>query len=182
LEKEEYLQYASSLDVSAFRDLMADYGQEVWNFAYVITRKRDLADDITQDVFLKVLRNIGSYRGESAFKTWLFAITRNVAVNYLRSAFVRRVTLVDYIVPRGGHRSAEEEALDHLYADNIWNAVLKLPAKYREVLVLDGKYDLSVKEIANIPGQPEGTVKAKLSRARAKMAEMAKEEIRYERA
>ncbi|WP_040952498.1 RNA polymerase sigma factor [Gorillibacterium massiliense] len=183
MEKEEYLKHASNLDVPQFRELMETYGQEVWNFAFLMTKKRDLADDVTQEVFLKVLQKIGAFRGESSFKTWLFSIARNTSVSMLRSSFFRRVTLVEFIAPSSGHPSAEEEAMENMFADEIWTQVLKLPGKYREVLLLDGKYELSVKEIAQILGEPEGTVKSKLSRARAKMNELAREEeLRYERA
>jgi len=172
----------ASLNKETFRELMLMYGQDVWNYAYLMTKRADLADDISQDVFLKVYQNIGSFRGESSFRTWLISITRNIAINYRRSAFVRKVTLVDWIVRKETHSSAEDEAMEICLAEDIWQIVLKLPVKYREVLLLDARYDLTIKEIADVLGISQGTVKSRLSRARSKVTRIWKEGAAYERA
>jgi RNA polymerase sigma-70 factor, ECF subfamily len=179
---DEQLRYLSSLDPDTFRGVMLTYGQEVWNYAYFLTGRPELADDISQDVFLSVYRSIASYQGQSTFKTWLFAITRNTAVNYRRSAFFRRVALTGWISGTGTAPSAESETLRHLLTDEIWETVMKLPLKLREVLVLDAKYEMTIREIAELLGISQGTVKSRLSRARAKVAALWKEEdAAYER-
>lgn len=176
---EKYLQYASKMDDHAFRELMNEYGQEVWNYAYFLIRRFDAADDLVQEVFIRVYQNIGSFRGESSIKTWLFAITRNLAFNYKRSAFIRKVTLTDWIGRRESSPSAEKEALDQILTDDLWKIVLDLPDKYREILVLDARYGLSNKEIAGLLKISEGTVKSRLHRARNKVNEQMKEGIKY---
>jgi RNA polymerase sigma-70 factor (ECF subfamily) len=170
----EYLRYISdSADKKAIlHELMTAYGNDVWNYAFSITRKWEQADDITQEVFLKVYRNLFTFRSESSVKTWLLAITRNTALDYKKSAFLRKVTLVDYIAEKGAQRSAELEVIEKMSANEIWSMVLSLPIKYREVLILHGHYQLTMKEIAQVLGIREGTVKSRLHHARLKIIKM----------
>ncbi|KIL35102.1 hypothetical protein SD71_07025 [Cohnella kolymensis] len=178
----EYWKVAESLDAESFRELMLTYGQEVWNYAFLLTNRADLADDISQDVFLKVYRNIASFRGESSMRTWLFAITRNISINYRRSAFMRKIVLAESVTPSETHPSAEQEAVQHSLSSELWQLVMNLPVKYREVLVLHAKNELSQKEIAQLLGVSEGTVKSRLSRARQKVNGAWKEEWIHGRA
>jgi RNA polymerase sigma-70 factor (ECF subfamily) len=83
LEK-DYWKYSESMNSESFRDLMLTYGQDVWNYAFFMTQQAHLADDISQDVFFKAFSSIQTFRGESSIKTWLIAITRNIAINYRR--------------------------------------------------------------------------------------------------
>jgi len=177
-ENFEYLQYIKdTTDQKAIlHDLMTAYGDDVWNFAFSLCRKVDLAHDITQDVFLKVYRNLGSFRGESSVKTWLLAITRNTVFDYKRSAFLRKVIPVDFVRVPGSSRSAETEVLEQLALSEIWRLVMKLPAKYREVLILSAHHQLSMKEIASILNVTEGTVKSRLHHARCKVLKMKERE------
>jgi RNA polymerase sigma-70 factor (ECF subfamily) len=178
----EYWKVIEHMDSNSFRELMLTYGQDVWNFAYFLTKSKDLADDISQDVFLRAYRKIGSFRGESSIRTWLFTITRNISVNYRRTAFIRKVILVGGIIHKETAPSAEKEALEQFLSDELWKIVMSLPIKFREVIVLNAKYELSQKEIAQLLGLSEGTVKSRLSRARQKLSEAWKEEIVHERA
>jgi RNA polymerase sigma-70 factor (ECF subfamily) len=75
----------------------------------------------------------------------------------------------------------ENEALGHRQFHPIWDVVLKLPIKYREVLILDAKYELTMKEMSAVLGISEGAVKSRLSRARQRVAAIWKEETEYER-
>jgi RNA polymerase sigma-70 factor (ECF subfamily) len=172
----DYLRYISvseQADQKAIlRDLMTAYGDDVWNFAFSLCRRADMAQDITQDVFLKVYRSLGSFRGDSSAKTWILAITRNTAADYKRSAFFRKVTLQRFAKQDGCEKSAEQEAMENLAIHDIWKKVLKLPAKYREVLVLSAHHQLTMKEMAEILGVSEGTVKSRLYHARVKVLKM----------
>jgi RNA polymerase sigma-70 factor, ECF subfamily len=181
LEK-DYWKYSESMNSESFRDLMLTYGQEVWNYAFFMTQQVHLADDISQDVFFKVYSSIQTFRGDSSIKTWLISITRNIAINYRRSAFMRKVILVEQIFYKNSHPSAENEALGLSQSHPIWDTVLKLPLKYREVLILDAKYELTMKEMSTVLGISEGAVKSRLSRARQRVAAIWKEETEYERA
>lgn len=181
----DYWKNLERFDSDSFRELMETYGQEVWNFAYYMTGKFHLADDIAQDVFLAVYRRIGSFRGQSSMRTWLIAITRNVALNYRRMAFLRRAVLMARPETRAeadsAFPSAEQEAMSRSFSEELWRTVMALPVKFREVLLLDVKHGLSLEEIAAVLGVPIGTVKSRLFRARRKVSEAWKEEGLYER-
>ncbi|MGG1517710.1 RNA polymerase sigma factor [Paenibacillus oryzisoli] len=166
----DYLKYISETtdQKTILRNLMETYGNDVWNYAFSICRNRDTADDITQDTFLKVYRNLTTFRGDAAVKTWLLTITRNTAYDYLRKAFWRKVTLVGFIQSGGTSQSAENEAVEQLYASDIWKKVLTLSPKYREILILHAHYHLTTKEMAAVLGISEGTVKSRLHHARLK--------------
>jgi RNA polymerase sigma-70 factor (ECF subfamily) len=153
-------------------ELMTAYGEKVWNYAFSLTRKREQADDITQEVFIKVYRNLFTFRSESSIKTWLFTITRNTVHNYHRSAFFRKVTLKHFVDHVHMQKSAETEAMEKIEISDIWQKVLQLPLKYREVLILFGHDQLSMQEIAQVLGINEGTVKSRLHNARLKLLKL----------
>jgi RNA polymerase sigma factor (sigma-70 family) len=158
-----------------FQEIMTLHGKDVWNLAFSLTRRVDVADDVTQDVFLKVYEKLDSYRAEASLKTWLLRITRNRVYDLRRSFFLRRVTLVDFFVEKGNHPSAELQALDRYVHDTTWASVLKLPLKYREVLILNAHHGLSIAEISDLLRVGESTVKSRLYRARKKAHESLKE-------
>ncbi|QHW31027.1 sigma-70 family RNA polymerase sigma factor [Paenibacillus rhizovicinus] len=165
----DYLKHVTDgLDRDAvLNELMTAYGKDVWNFAYFITHSREMADDIAQDVFVKVYQQLYEFRGQSSIKTWLLAITRNTARDVLRSAWVRRVVLFDVFHSHTETSpSAERESMDKLMAEEIWAVVLKLPRKLREVLLMNSHYGLSMKEMADVLHVSIGTVKSRLHRAR----------------
>lgn len=179
--EESHLPYVDRMGGDDLRELMETYGQEVWNLAYLLTKRRDLADDIAQDVFLRAYGAIASFRGESSVRTWLLSIARNVSINYLKTAFMRKVIPASRIKTKTTAPSAESEALRRSFADEIWEAVLSLPVKLREVLILHARYELGMREIAEMLGLSEGTVKSRLSRARRRMSAILKEEgLAYE--
>lgn len=168
----EYLRYiGEQADRKAIlTELMNTYGKDVWNFAFSMTRKWDQADDIAQEVFLKAYRNLHTFRSESSVKTWLLAITRNMVLDYRKQAFFRRVVLVDTYKDNGAVSSAEREVIETLAMNDMWKQVLALPCKYREVIILYAHYQLTMKEIAEMLGVSEGTVKSRLFHARRKLA------------
>ncbi|WP_338044829.1 RNA polymerase sigma factor [Paenibacillus lignilyticus] len=167
----DYLKHVTGgLDRHAvLNELMAAYGKDVWNFAFFYTRSRELADDISQDVFVKVFQQLYEFRGQSSIKTWLLAITRNTARDVLRSAWIRRVTFFGGLVrpQEQTSPSAERESFDKLMTEEIWAVVLKLPQKLREVLLMNSHYGLSMQEMADMLHVSVGTVKSRLHRARA---------------
>lgn len=177
---QDYAKHMESGNAEWLEETMSAYGQDVWNFAYMATRDRAMADDIAQEVFIRAYRQIHAFRGESSLKTWLLKITRNISINHRKSAFVRKVFLVDFISRNESGDSAEQAFLEREAANEVWACVFRLPAKCREALVLHAKHELPLHEIADILGIPEGTVKSRLFTARKKLSLMLKEEAVYE--
>lgn len=150
-------------------DWMESFGQDVWNYAFFLTKRKDAADDISQDVFLRAFKHWNDFQGRSSVKTWLLTITRNLSLNYLKSSYMTRVSLTGWITSKQTEPSAEKEFMDAAAVSQIWKYVLELPPKYREVLILESHYQLPRKEIAELLGISEGTIKSRLHRARARM-------------
>ncbi|WP_378126371.1 RNA polymerase sigma factor [Cohnella boryungensis] len=170
----DFLKYMVESDdeKGLLNELMTAYGKDVWNYAYSMTRKWDLADDITQEVFIKVFRNMHAFRRDASVKTWLLTITRNTAIDFQRSAFFRKVTLSDFVEDYGERRSVEQEVLESSAMSEMWKMVLGLPKKYREVIILFAHHQLSLKEIAQVLDVTEGTVKSRMFHARQKLSKM----------
>lgn len=161
---------------SLLSDWMESYGQDVWNYAFFLTKRKEAADDISQDVFMKALKHWNDFQGRSSVKTWLLTITRNLSLNYLKSSFVTRVSLIGWITSKQTKPSAENEFMDAAAVSQIWKFVLELPPKYREVLILESHYQLPRKEMAQLLGISEGTIKSRLHRARTRLEQMLKGE------
>lgn len=159
----------SGIDRNALLDeLMVTYGKDVWNYAFFLTRRRELAEDIAQDAFIKAYHNLYSYRGDRSMKAWLLTITRNTARDYYKSAWFRKVQFASEDFDQGLFRpSAEDEWFGTQLQREIWAAVFELPRKLRETLLLYAHHQLTLKEIADLMQLSEGTVKSRLFRARA---------------
>ncbi|UQZ37406.1 RNA polymerase subunit sigma-70 [Paenibacillus sp. PK3_47] len=178
------LEQAEAISEEQLRMIMKLYGEDVWNYIYFLTKSSDQADELTQEVFIKCYYRIGTYRGASSLKTWLFTIARNTVFTYRKSRFFR-AGLWGGVQPltqendtgqrensgvtAGAARSAEMEYLGSRQIDEIWSLIMGLPDKLREVLVLDLKAELSVRGIAELIQISPGTVKSRLHRARRKV-------------
>ena len=149
--------------------LMRIYGNDVLRMAYSYVKDYDTAEDIFQEVFIKVNAKLSEFRGESSVKTWILRITVNTCKDYLKSAYTRRVTMFseeeENQIPTADTTEAIERKQD---GEQIRKALLLLPEKYREVLVCLYFEERSVAETAKVLGLSEGTVKSRLSRARDK--------------
>lgn len=167
----EYLKTMVAADDagSVLKELMESYGQDIWNYAYFLTKRRDAADDISQDVFLRAFQHLKDFQGRSSVKTWLLTITRNLSLNYLKSSFISKVSLAGWLTTRQAGPSAEMEFLDTEAVSQIWKHVMQLPQAYREVLLLEFHFQLTRKEMAELLGISEGTIKSRLHRARVRM-------------
>lgn len=176
------LEQAEAISEEQLRQIMKLYGEDVWNYIYFLTKSSDQADELAQEVFIKCYYRIGTYRGISSLKTWLFTIARNTVFSYRKSRFFRS-GLWGGVQPLPAAaqkrqdaaglaavaRSAEMEYLGNRQVDEIWGLIMSLPDKLREVLVLDLKAELSVREISELIGISPGTVKSRLHRARYKI-------------
>ena len=152
-------------DVSAFEPIVRRWQTPLVNLAYRYCHDRGRAEDMAQEAFLRAYRGLASWRKDAAFSTWLFAL----ASNFYRSE-VRRLPPVTVPFDEGRDtldRKAAAPVIDNERRDQtVRNAVLGLPAKYRDVLTLFYFHEMDVSKTATSLGVPEGTVKARLSRGR----------------
>jgi len=144
--------------------IVDQYGTGLLRMCYLYLKDMQLAEDAVQDTFLKVYRNYGQFNGGAGEKTWVTRIAINVCKDYLRTAWRRRVNVVEELndIPDAeGPHAAEDGAL--------LNEVMALKPKYREVLLLYYYQDLKISEIAKVLGAPESTISVRLKRAREQL-------------
>lgn len=153
--------------------LMRQYGNDVLRTAYMYVKDIHTAEDIFQDVFIKVNQKLSSFEGNSSIKTWIIRITINTCKDYLKSAWNRRVVPMmeyqeDAIVSESDYEDVEKQDTNDL----IKKMVLSLPAKYRDVVLCVYYQDMTITEAANTLHIAEGTAKSRLSRARKRLKEV----------
>jgi len=173
-------------DASAWEDIVRLYNRRIYNLCYRFTNSADDAQDLTQDVFIKLYRTLGSYDVEKgAFTTWLTTLTRNLLVDHFRRSRQDRVT--DSI---DGTSREEEDALsisdrledprpspdDRLASKEtqkmVQTALARLSPELREAVILRDLQDMDYKEIAGTLRVPEGTVKSRINRGRMELARL----------
>lgn len=148
-------------DVSAFEDLVRAYQADLWRFTYSYTRDRALAEDATQEAFIRAYRFLPSFRGDSRFTSWLFRIARNCALDIIRSRKSqedRALRAPDPIGPPDPVTRLELQAALSAVSDD-----------HREPFLLIEVFGLSYQEAADVLRVRVGTVKSRMHRARAAM-------------
>ena len=159
--------------MDTLENLMRTYGNDVLRMAYSYVKDYDTAEDMFQEVFLKVNAKLTEFRGESSLKTWILRITVNTCKDYLKSAYKRHVALFsedeEENIPAADMGEEIENKRDR---EQVRQALFLLPEKYREVLVCMYFEERSVTETARLLKISEGTVKSRLSRARDKFREI----------
>lgn len=156
-------------DESAERALYDLHMDRVYRIAYRLAGDADLAQDFTQETFVRAFDRLRDFQGRSALSTWLHAITVSVSLNALRKVKrirQREVDLDDSAPLYSANRTAEPDLKEKLK-----NAIAALPEHYRSVFVLYDMEGYTHEEIGTALGVPVGTSKARLSRAREKLRE-----------
>lgn len=161
------------------QEWMDTYGKDVINFAYSYVRNYHLAEDIAQDVFLRAFQKMHTFRGESAVKSWLLSITANRCKDHLRSWSARNELLaMEQERERPAESDTEQAVIAQLSRDHVWDTVLSLPEKYREVLVLYYMRDMSAKEVADALSLSDEAVRTRLHRGRDLLKKLLEGEYR----
>jgi RNA polymerase sigma-70 factor (ECF subfamily) len=169
---------AEEIAAQEFSRVVESHRPQIFRFLLASTRDPDLAETLTQECFLKAHRNWGSFRGESSAMTWLMRIAinlqkdhwRNRRMQFWRQARTNSVDLDEASewLP-SGERSAEQQLLAREQVGRVWKAVEGLSERQRTVFLLRYVEELELSEIARDTGLSEGTVKAHLSRAVARV-------------
>lgn len=157
-------------NTNAFRFLVDQYKNMVWHIVLRMTNRQEDAEDLCQEIFIKVFRQIENFRGYAKLSTWIGSITYNTCVDHLRKS--KREVMSDADPMRAV--SLASSGVSYI-PDNIDRAALKqlvhriiekMPMQYRTVITLFYLEEFSYKEIEEITGMPEGTVKSYLNRGR----------------
>lgn len=170
---------AQAGDVSAFGELYALYAGPVLRYLYLRTREQELAQDLTQEVFIRVIKGIGGlqYRGEKLFLGWLYTIASNVLIGQARRRRALATSLdastTDLIDPRG-----QEEVASLFERMSLQHAIAQLTEDQQQVLLLKFFGDMTNQEIAAIIGKTEGAVKALQHRAIHALQQILEQESR----
>jgi RNA polymerase sigma-70 factor, ECF subfamily len=169
-------------DVAAFEPLVEKYRQRVWRLAYNTLRDREEAWDVAQEAFIRAYQALPSFRGQSAFYTWLYRIVMNVATDRARSrgaqgrAFgTERVPEEDWdrVLPddNPGDETPDDAAARREQRQKIVKALDTLPEHHRKIVMLSDLEGLSYREIADTLEIPMGTVMSRLHNARKRLRE-----------
>jgi RNA polymerase sigma-70 factor (ECF subfamily) len=162
------------LEPSGFADLYHEHSKAVYYLALRYLGDPQRAEDVTHDVFLKVYRKLDEFRGESAFRTWLYRITINHCHNLQHSWHDRHIVTVADESTIDTASAASESPLRLLeikeLGQRIQGTMDQLAPEYRLLLLLVADEELSYEEIAELTGQTAGAVRGKLHRARKAFA------------
>ena len=153
-------------DVRAFEGIVRRWQGPLINMAWRYCRDRGRAEELAQEAFLRAWRGLSGWRRDSRFSTWLFAVAANVFRTDLKRFPTVNVAIDDVDEP-SGPASQLNAIADRSRDESVRRAVLALPHRYREPLVLFYFHEMDVSAAARTMGLPEGTVKARLARARA---------------
>ncbi|MGH3440656.1 MAG: RNA polymerase sigma factor [Nitriliruptorales bacterium] len=150
-------------DLDAFEELVHLFQAPIWRFLRGLVGDPTLAEDLTQETFLRAYRNLGGFRFRSKFSTWLFHVARNLGIDELRSR-TRRADLVERLRPQPLDHPPGPELRSELAA-----ALGALSPKLREALLLVEVNGLTCREAGAVLDVPEGTVKSRLFHARRQL-------------
>ena len=149
--------------------------RKVFNVAYKFVGKHDEAEDLTQDIFLKIFKALKTFDRRANFQTWIISISRNLCIDHYRSVRKERQTIARDVdtsdlqpasADRGPYQAVEHQDLRAL----LRQALQTLPVTLRTAVILRDLQELSYQEIADRLGLPEGTVKSRINRGRIELA------------
>ena len=172
----ELAKVAANNDMAAFEELYKRHHRRVYSVCLRMLQNTSEAEDLTQDVFIQLYRKIGSFRGDSAFTTWLHRMTVNQVLMHFRKRTVKFEKTTeegetpDQIVS-GSNNPLKMQIVDKIALEN---AIEQLPTGYKNVFVLHDVEGFEHEEVARILGCSVGTSKSQLHKARLKLQKLLK--------
>lgn len=170
MDDKTLIEKASTGDPHAIRWLVEENKNLIWHIIISMVGRNSDVEDLFQDVFFRVLKGSGTFRADARLSTWIGSITHHVCVDYLRKKKKEtnlimsgsdQANTLDFAPDRSWKRTEDEDLNQVILA-----TIDKLPADYRTVITLYHLDEFSYREISEITGMPEGTVKSYISRGR----------------
>jgi RNA polymerase sigma-70 factor (ECF subfamily) len=166
-----------------FQSVFSEFQKPVYNFVLRMVKDYSLAEELTQDVFVKTYNSLSEFRGDSKVSTWIFRIATNACLDHFRSKPHKKDEKTDLLspedllkstLPDGGQKlpTAEEEIINAEMSSCVRGYIDDLPEEYRTVILLHDLQGFTNPEIAKITGTTLENVKTRLHRARRKMKEV----------
>jgi len=176
--EERFIERLVARDERAFNELVQLYGDRVFRLVHRMLGRREEAEDMAQEVFVQVFKAIDQFRGDSKLGTWIYRIAVNTCKNrslYLSRRHAGKEEELEPLAERAalgeagnvGYAQPDQVVAGYQLEKIVRKCILELEEDFREVLILRDVEDLSYDDIVEITGDPEGTVKSRLHRARA---------------
>ncbi len=162
-------------DEDAWADIVRMHWRKVFNLAYKFVGRHDEAEDLTQDIFLRIFRALHTFDRRANFQTWLISISRNLCIDHYRSRRKERETMArdidaSTLTPTSRERSPDGRLEQMDVRELVRTALDELAPSLREAVMLRDLQDFSYLEIAERLKLPEGTVKSRINRGRLELA------------
>jgi RNA polymerase sigma-70 factor (ECF subfamily) len=162
-------------DQAAWETIVRLHRRKVFNIAYKFVGRHDQAEDLTQDVFLKLYKSLETFDRRANFQTWLVSVSRNLCIDHYRSVrkereVVNRDIDPSELTPASPDRSAQAELEQRDRVHLLRRALDKLPPSLRTAVMMRDIQEMSYHEIAERLSLPEGTVKSRINRGRSELA------------
>jgi len=172
METTDILAKCKNGDPVAWNQMINAYSKAVYNIALNFFAERDIAQDVTQEIFIKIYHNLDKFREDKNFSSWVFTLSRNYCIDYWRKNkkyFLHTQELDEKLSV--GNPSPEENLINESEIEKLRKNISQLEPELRLILILRDIQDLSYQEIAKNFSIPEGTVKSRINRARLKLAQ-----------
>lgn len=165
-------------DDAAWETIVNMYAKRIYNLGYRYTGRREEAEDLTQEIFIRVYQNLNSFRSDAGnFQSWVLRVGRNLIIDHYRqsrrfqqsagSEEMEEMKLEDDKLPNP-HRMIEQDEASRFLQDGLQS----LPPELKEAIILRDLEGMAYQEIAGLLGIPEGTVKSRINRGRIELAKL----------
>ena len=165
-------------------ELINNYGNDVLRIAYLYLKDKYLAEDVFQEVFIKVYKNFSKLKKSSSEKNWIMTITINTCRDVLRISWFKKVILSKDVYDDSFVdicENVDDKVINKIQYEELLKQVMNLPRKYKEIIILYYYEELSTRDISKVLRIPEGTVRSRLFRARTVLKSSIDGKIEYER-
>jgi RNA polymerase sigma-70 factor (ECF subfamily) len=164
-------------DNTAWEQIVSRFKRKVFHIAYKFTGRHDDAEDLTQEIFLKVFKSLDKFNRDADFSTWLSSVARNYCIDHYRASKREKEVLVEDLVafdlaPASAGSNPHRALEDRDRRSFLRKGLEALPEKLREAVVLRDLHGLSYQEMAEQLGLPEGTVKSRINRGREELSRL----------